>query len=216
MNNQPDQSVLEQRLRAGITKMQLDIPESAISGLMKYLGLLQKWNKAYNLTAIRDPEEMVSRHLLDSLSIASYIKPGRILDVGTGPGLPGMVLAITRPDIDFTLLDSNGKKTRFLTQAKLTLGLDNVTVLNDRVEARPASERYDWITSRAFSALEDMIEWTEHLLADQGCWLAMKGVYPEEELAKVNQRWPDIKLETCDKLMVPGCEGERHLVILRR
>ena len=211
-----DQTALEKRLRAGIAEMQLDIPESAMNGLMEYLGLLQKWNKAYNLTAIRDPEEMVSRHLLDSLSIAGYIKPGCILDVGTGPGLPGMVLAITRPDIHFTLLDSNGKKTRFLTQAKLTLRLDNVTVLNDRVEARPASERYDCITSRAFSALEDMIEWTEHLLDDQGCWLAMKGVYPEEELAKVHQRWPHIKLETCDKLMVSGCEGERHLVILRR
>ncbi|WP_461537388.1 16S rRNA (guanine(527)-N(7))-methyltransferase RsmG [Spongorhabdus nitratireducens] len=216
MNNLQSQPVLEQRLRAGIAAMKLDLSEQAIAGLMQYLELLQKWNKAYNLTAIRDPEEMVTKHLLDSLSITGYIKEGRVLDVGTGPGLPGMILAIVRPDLNFTLLDCNGKKTRFLTQVKLTLGLDNVTVLNDRVEARPASERYDCITSRAFSALEDMIEWTEHLLDENGCWLAMKGVYPQDELAKVHQRWPDIKLETCDELRVPDCDGERHLVILRR
>ncbi|MFE1812413.1 16S rRNA (guanine(527)-N(7))-methyltransferase RsmG [Metapseudomonas otitidis] len=183
--------------------------------LMDYLALLIKWNKAYNLTAVRNPDEMVSRHLLDSLSVVPFVaeRGNDWLDVGSGGGMPGVPLAILFPERRFTLLDSNGKKTRFLTQVKLELGLDNLGVVNARVEAFRPEQPFAGIVSRAFSALEDFANWTRHLGDRDTHWLAMKGLRPDDELARMPE---DFKVEAEHTLAVPGCQGQRHLLILRR
>lgn len=183
--------------------------------LMGYLALLIKWNKAYNLTAVRNPDEMVSRHLLDSLSVVPFVaeRGNDWLDVGSGGGMPGVPLAILFPERRFTLLDSNGKKTRFLTQVKLELGLDNLGVVNARVEAFRPEQPFAGIVSRAFSALEDFANWTRHLGDRDTHWLAMKGLRPDDELARMPN---DFKVEAEHTLAVPGCQGQRHLLILRR
>ncbi|BCA31610.1 16S rRNA (guanine(527)-N(7))-methyltransferase RsmG [Metapseudomonas otitidis] len=183
--------------------------------LMGYLALLIKWNKAYNLTAVRNPDEMVSRHLLDSLSVVPFVaeRGNDWLDVGSGGGMPGVPLAILFPERRFTLLDSNGKKTRFLTQVKLELGLDNLGVVNARVEAFRPEQPFAGIVSRAFSALEDFANWTRHLGDRDTHWLAMKGLRPDDELARMPD---DFKVEAEHTLAVPGCQGQRHLLILRR
>lgn len=183
--------------------------------LLGYLALLIKWNKAYNLTAVRNADEMVSRHLLDSLSVVPFVaeRGNDWLDVGSGGGMPGIPLAILFPERRFTLLDSNGKKTRFLTQVKLELGLDNLSVVNARVEAFRPEQPFAGIVSRAFSALEDFANWTRHLGDRDTHWLAMKGLRPDDELARMPD---DFKVEAEHTLAVPGCQGQRHLLILRR
>ncbi|WP_312396526.1 16S rRNA (guanine(527)-N(7))-methyltransferase RsmG [Stutzerimonas kunmingensis] len=199
----------------GALALGVELSEGQQQQLLAYLALLIKWNKAYNLTAVRDPDEMVSRHLLDSLSVVSFVaESGQTwLDVGSGGGMPGVPLAIMFPDRSFTLLDSNGKKTRFLTQVKLELKLANLEVVHSRVEQFQPAEAVDGITSRAFSSLEDFASWTRHLGNTQTRWLAMKGVQPDDEL----QRLPaDFRLDACHVLKVPGCQGQRHLLILRR
>ncbi len=177
--------------------------------LLGYLELLQKWNAAYNLTAVRDPAQMVTRHLLDSLAIAPYLCGSRLIDVGTGGGLPGVPMAILFPDREFHLLDSNGKKTRFLFQVKTALGLDNMTVHQARVESFQCDPAFDAVLSRAFASLEDMVSGCRHLLADKGHFLAMKGAYPGDEIAAVGQ-WCNV--EAVHALAVPGLEEQRHLV----
>jgi len=199
----------------GAQALGVELSEGQQQQLLAYLALLIKWNKAYNLTAVRDPDEMVSRHLLDSLSVVSFVaESGQTwLDVGSGGGMPGVPLAIMFPDRSFRLLDSNGKKTRFLTQVKLELKLANLEVVHSRVEQFQPAEAFDGITSRAFSSLEDFASWTRHLGNPQTRWLAMKGVQPDDEL----QRLPaDFRLDACHVLKVPGCQGQRHLLILRR
>ncbi|WP_312946357.1 16S rRNA (guanine(527)-N(7))-methyltransferase RsmG [Stutzerimonas kunmingensis] len=199
----------------GAQALGVELSEGQQQQLLAYLALLIKWNKAYNLTAVRDSDEMVSRHLLDSLSVVSFVaESGQTwLDVGSGGGMPGVPLAIMFPDRSFTLLDSNGKKTRFLTQVKLELKLANLEVVHSRVEQFQPAEAFDGITSRAFSSLEDFASWTRHLGNTQTRWLAMKGVQPDDEL----QRLPaDFRLDACHVLKVPGCQGQRHLLILRR
>ncbi|WP_278378339.1 16S rRNA (guanine(527)-N(7))-methyltransferase RsmG [Stutzerimonas kunmingensis] len=199
----------------GAQALGVELSEGQQQQLLAYLALLIKWNKAYNLTAVRDPDEMVSRHLLDSLSVVSFVaESGQTwLDVGSGGGMPGVPLAIMFPDRSFTLLDSNGKKTRFVTQVKLELKLANLEVVHSRVEQFQPAEAFDGITSRAFSSLEDFASWTRHLGNTQTRWLAMKGVQPDDEL----QRLPaDFRLDACHVLKVPGCQGQRHLLILRR
>ncbi len=199
----------------GAQALGVELSEGQQQQVLAYLALLIKWNKAYNLTAVRDPDEMVSRHLLDSLSVVSFVaESGQTwLDVGSGGGMPGVPLAIMFPDRSFTLLDSNGKKTRFLTQVKLELKLANLEVVHNRVEQFQPAEAFDGITSRAFSSLEDFASWTRHLGNTQTRWLAMKGVQPDDEL----QRLPaDFRLDACHVLKVPGCQGQRHLLILRR
>ena len=172
-----------------------------------------KWNKAYNLSAIRDPKQMIPLHLLDSLIVHSYIQEvDRIIDVGTGPGLPGIVLAIMNPEKQFTLLDSNGKKTRFLFQAKLALKLDNISIINDRVEAYQPEQGFDMIVSRAFASISDMTYWCTHLLAEKGIFLAMKGIYPTEEFAEVADKY---ELIESHELNVPGVDAERHLLAFK-
>ncbi len=200
-------------LKWGADKMGVSLSDHTLEQLVHYLNMLQKWNKAYNLTAIRDAEKMVSLHLLDSLATLPFITGQKIIDVGTGPGLPGMVLAICLPDKEFTLLDSNGKKTRFLTQVKMEMGLKNVTVANERVESHAHQGAYDHVTSRAFASLEDMINWCLPLPSATGNFLAMKGVYPEDELAQL----PDtVTVETIKPLSVPTIDAERHMVIMTR
>lgn len=182
--------------------------------LLAYLALLIKWNKAYNLTAVRDPDEMVSRHLLDSLSIVPYAEAGdNWLDVGSGGGMPGVPLAILFPDKRLTLLDSNGKKTRFLTQVKLELKLDNLQVIHSRVEAFQPAQPFNGIISRAFTSMENFSNWTRHLGDADTRWLAMKGVHPADELVALPA---DFHLDSEHALAVPGCQGQRHLLILRR
>lgn len=202
-------------LSRGAEELGVSLDEPGKQQLLTYLALLIKWNKAYNLTAVRNPDEMVSRHLLDSLSVAPFVAEGgnRWLDVGSGGGMPGIPLAILFPDRQFTLLDSNGKKTRFLTQVKLELGLANLEVVHSRVEQYRPELSFDGITSRAFSSLADFSEWTRHLGNADTRWLAMKGVHPDDELQSLPD---DFSLRSCEVLKVPGCQGQRHLLILRR
>lgn len=193
--------------------MGASLSDNTIQTLVRYLAMLEKWNKAYNLTAIRDVEQMISLHLLDSLATLPYITGDKIIDVGTGPGLPGMVLAICYPEKRFTLLDSNGKKTRFLTQVKMELGIDNVTVENERVEKHAHQGEYDHVISRAFASLQDMINWTLPLPSESGNFLAMKGVYPTEEIAALPK---EVDLVSVEPLNVPNIQAERHMVVMTR
>ncbi len=194
-------TVLEQGLR----QLGCQAPSETLS---QYLHLLDKWNRAYNLTAVRDMEAMVSRHILDSLAILPWVKGECLLDVGSGAGFPGIPLAIANPQLHVVLLDSNGKKIRFLQEAKRVLSLVNVDIIQTRVENYHPSHGFDTVTSRAFSELEQMINWTSHLIAKEGIWLAMKGRYPEAELASLDHPY---RVET---YTVPGLEGERCCVIV--
>jgi 16S rRNA (guanine527-N7)-methyltransferase len=202
-----------EELSQGARELGVDLSEVQHEKLLGYLALLIKWNKAYNLTAVRDPDEMVSRHLLDSLSVVPYIQGERQLDVGSGGGMPGIPLAILFPDMNVTCLDSNGKKTRFLTQVKLELKLDNLDVIHSRAEAFQPEQPFTGIISRAFSSLEDFTQWTRHMGDTQTRWLAMKGLHPADELVALPA---DFRLESAQALAVPGCKGQRHLLILRR
>ncbi|MEJ1421620.1 MAG: 16S rRNA (guanine(527)-N(7))-methyltransferase RsmG [Candidatus Sedimenticola sp. (ex Thyasira tokunagai)] len=199
------------QLTDGLKVMGIELSEEQHQKLLNYLALLVKWNRAFNLTAIRDPKEMVSRQLLDALSILHLVKGSRVLDVGTGPGLPGIPLAIALPDVWFTLLDSNGKKTRFVQQSIGTLGLRNIEVIQARVEVFQPQQGYDTITSRAFASLPKMVQLTSHLLADGGQYLAMKGIDPVDELDQLGLE--EMKVERIT-LFVPETTGERHAVVI--
>jgi 16S rRNA (guanine527-N7)-methyltransferase len=177
-----------------------------------YLALLTKWNKAYNLTAIIDPAKMYTHHILDSLAIASFLHGEKILDVGSGAGLPGIPLALKYPDKQFYLLDSNGKKTRFLLHVVQTLNLSNVKVIQERVENFKPNFCFDTITSRAFSSLTDFLTKTQPLLCKNGIWLAMKGTYPTEELKGIDQKEFAV---TVQPLQILGLDAERCLVSIR-
>ena len=201
---------LEKRLQQGLREMGLELPPPAETKLLNFLELLEKWNKTYNLTAVRDPEQMVPRHLLDSLSVLPYLHGLRVLDIGTGAGLPGIPLALARPDLEFTLLDSNAKKTRFATQALHELGLNNVAVVQERVEKFHPAEKFDTLIARAFASIPDMLAASRHLCAPNGRFLVMKGVFPQEELAAVTDGYrAEVKA-----LHIPGLDAARHVVIL--
>ena len=196
-------------LRSGISRLPIEVSATAHDNLVAYLELMIKWNKAYNLTAVRDPLQMVTRHLLDSLSILPFLPQGRILDVGTGGGLPGVVLAIMCPGREIHLLDSNGKKTRFLFQVKTALGLDTMVIHHDRVEQFRDDQGFDVIVSRAFASLEDMVSGCRHLLGAQGSFLAMKGQFPRDELAALDGL---VELKASHELHVPGLNEQRNLL----
>ncbi|WP_342244701.1 16S rRNA (guanine(527)-N(7))-methyltransferase RsmG [Pseudomonas sp. OTU5201] len=202
-------------LATGAQQLAVELTPEKHEKLLAYLALLIKWNKAYNLTAVRDPDEMVSRHLLDSLSVVHHVAElgDNWLDVGSGGGMPGIPLAILFPERHFTLLDSNGKKTRFLTQVKLELKLTNLEVVHNRVEAFTPERPFSGVVSRAFSSLEDFSNWTRHLGDGETRWLAMKGLHPDDELQALPA---DFRVESAYRLEVPGCQGQRHLLILRR
>ena len=189
----------------------MPLPVADRQRLLAFVRLLAKWNAAYNLTAVRDPEEMITRHLLDSLVLLPYLQGPRVLDIGTGPGLPGIPLAVSRPDYYFTLLDANAKKTRFVTQAVGELGLKNVEVVQARVENYRPEQKFDTLVARAFSSIADMLNNAQHLCAPGGRFLAMKGVYPEEELAAIPA---DFAVSEVVVLKVPGLDAARHLAII--
>lgn len=199
---------LVEQIQQRIDLLGLKTSEQQIKRFEQYLRLLEKWNKAYNLTAVRTIEEMLDRHLLDSLSITKHIQGKHLLDVGTGAGLPGIPLAIYYPENHYSLLDSNGKKTRFLQQVKIELQLENVTVLNSRIEHLATEQKYDGIISRAFASLQDMLSGSEHVCADNGYYFAMKGQYPEAELQQIDKPYKVLPITW------PGNESERHLVII--
>lgn len=200
------------KLAEGLTALPLDLNTADQNRLIDFIHLLVKWNRAYNLTAVRQPEQMVVRHLLDSLVIGPYLQGNRVLDAGTGAGLPGIPLALAYPDHHFTLLDSNGKKIRFVTQAVAELGLANVDVIQSRVEAFQPGSRFDTITARAYASIEELVSQTTHLLADGGQYLVMKGVYP---VAEVEAMPTGYRIEATHQLNVPKLDAERHLLIVR-
>jgi 16S rRNA (guanine527-N7)-methyltransferase len=196
-------------LERGLAAMQLDA--ALAPPLLTYLTLLDRWNRTYNLTAIRDPLEMVTRHLLDSLAMQPYLVSGTLADLGTGPGLPGIPLAIARPQLQVTLVESNGKKARFMREAVRQLGLGNARVAESRAEALAEPAAYDHLTARAMDTLAGIIRVGGHLLRPGGRLLAMKGVYPHDEIAQLPAGW---SVEQVLPLSVPGLTGERHLVVV--
>ena len=203
----------DEQLRQGLAQMGIVLPPAAQEKLLAYAALLYKWNKTFSLTAMREEEKAVSHHLLDSLAILPFVAGGNLLDVGSGGGMPGIPLAIACPDLLVTLLDSNSKKTAFLRQAAIELALPNVAVHCGRVEQYDPAIRFAAITSRAFAELADFVSLSGHLLADGGCWLGMKGVWPEDEIARLPSA---VRVECVHRLAVPGVDGERHLVVMRR
>ena len=209
MSNDHD---LDPPLRAGLAALAL--PGELAPPLLAYLDLLARWNRTYNLTAVRDPREMVSRHLLDSLAMEPFLDGiDSLADLGTGPGLPGIPLAIARPGLRVTLVEANGKKARFLREAVRTLGLANAEVAESRIEALDRPGTFDAITARALATLPQILEFGGHLLAPGGKLLAMKGARPDEEIAALPRGW---RLETLHRLTVPGLDGERHLAVVGR
>lgn len=209
-------SIQKEDVRAALDRLPFSVDDVACEKLTQYLQGMLLWNKAYNLTAITDPEEMLIKHLLDSLVLAPELEKripnGRFIDVGTGAGLPGALLSIVMPSATFTLLDSAIKRTRFINQMKLEIGLPNVTIVTSRVQDHQPETRYDAVLSRAFASGEDMVNWSEHLVHDQGKMAAMKGKFIAEEWESVSQ-FPNREVVP---LTVPGLFEERHLIFLSK
>ena len=198
-------------LASGLEALSLDLTDNQQHQLVEFVLLIDKWNKAYNLTSVRCPKQMMVKHILDSLAIVPHLTGENIIDVGTGPGLPGMPLAIAFPDKTFTLLDSLGKRVRFMTQCVHTLKLTNVTPVNSRVENHVGDKPYDIVLSRAFASLKDMLHWCEHLVDSDGQFLALKGQFPQSEIDEVSDHFQVVNTEN---ITVPNLDGERHLVWL--
>ena len=202
--------MLEQ-LRSLVAQTGLSLTETQLQQCIEYVKLLDKWNSAYNLTSVREPEDMLIKHVMDSLVVAPHLIGERFIDVGTGPGLPGVLLAIYYPDKEFTLLDSLGKRIRFLNQVNLQLKLSNIHPLQSRVEEHQPEVGYDGVISRAFASMNDMLNWCRHLPAENGRFFAMKGAAVQEEIAAL----PDfVKVASVQPLLVPQLQAQRHLVIL--
>lgn len=209
---------LADTLTAGAEALGLTLSAGQHKKLLAYLALMAKWNRTYNLTALRDPAQMMTHHLLDSLAaVPAFAQADNVLDVGAGGGLPGIVLAIwaaeARPGMKVSMVDTVHKKTAFLTQAKAELQLGNVSVHTARVEQLQVEQQFDVITSRAFAELNDFINWSNHLLQPGGRYIAMKGVMPQEEIARLPDGW---KVEKTQALQVPGLDAERHLIFIER
>lgn len=202
---------LARQLAQGVTQLGLALPEHAQQRLLDYLALLQKWNKAYSLTAVREAPRMVSQHLLDSLAVVPHVGAAAILDVGSGAGLPGIPLALALPDSRMTLLDSNHKKAAFLRQAQIELKLGNVEVVCERVETWRPDRPYEIVISRAFSDLAEFVRLAGRHVAPGGRLAAMKGIYPHEEIAQLPQGW---RLQQAVELTVPVLRAQRHLLLL--
>jgi 16S rRNA (guanine527-N7)-methyltransferase len=205
--------VLLTRLQQLLQQTELDISAAQQRQLIDFVELLVKWNKAYNLTSVRDPEQMLVKHIVDSLVVSPHLIGQRFIDVGTGPGLPGIPLAIGNPDCHFVLLDSLGKRIRFLTQVKSTLKLDNITLVQSRVEDYQPQEQLDGVISRAFASMTDMVQWCSHLIEPKSRFFALKGLYPQEEIEALSD---SVTVAAVQPLQVPELIGERHLVILEK
>jgi 16S rRNA (guanine527-N7)-methyltransferase len=207
--NLKSEPALRAQLEKGIDELGLECSPQQVGLLLDYVDLLITWNNAYNLTAIRDPEQMIALHILDSLAILPFVSGENLIDVGTGPGLPGIPLAIMCPQKTFMLLDSNGKKTRFLFHARCQLKLQNLTEIQSRVEQFKPEKTYDTVLSRAFTSVAEMVDKCKHLLDSDGRFLAMKGKFPQSELSLLEKGY---KVDVSHRLAVPGVEGERHLI----
>ncbi|MDG1819542.1 MAG: 16S rRNA (guanine(527)-N(7))-methyltransferase RsmG [Porticoccaceae bacterium] len=207
--NLKSEPALRAQLEKGIEDLGIECSADQVELLLDYVGLLVTWNNAYNLTAIRQPERMIALHILDSLAILPYVTGDHLIDVGTGPGLPGIPLAIMCPEKTFKLLDSNGKKTRFLFHARCQLKLQNLTEVQSRVEQFIPEQTYDTVLSRAFTSVAEMVDKCKHLLNEEGRFLAMKGKFPQSELSLLEK---DYKVDVSHRLVVPDVEGERHLI----
>jgi 16S rRNA (guanine527-N7)-methyltransferase len=209
-----DRNALMQVLAEGIAEMGLDVSPAQQEKLLDYLALMFKWNAVYNLTSLRDPMQMVTHHLLDSLAaVPAFAGAKNVLDVGAGGGLPGIVLAIVRPDMKVAMIDTVHKKTAFLTQVKAQLNLTNVSIYTMKVQELDVSDKFDIITSRAFADLSDFVNWSSHLLAEQGSYIALKGVAPQDEQQRLPAAW---KVKGVQPLQVPRLEAERHLVLIEK
>jgi 16S rRNA (guanine527-N7)-methyltransferase len=209
-----DRNTLSQVLAEGIAEMGLDVSLTQQEQLLDYLALMFKWNSVYNLTSLRDPMQMVTHHLLDSLAaVPAFADAKNVLDVGSGGGLPGIVLAVVRPDMKVSMIDTVHKKTAFLTQVKAQLGLANVSIHTMKVQELAVSDKFDVITSRAFADLSDFVNWSSHLLAERGSYIALKGTAPQDEQERVPAEWKVTKVEP---LQVPRLGAERHLVFIQK
>ena len=208
-----NREVVADVLKQGIKQLPLALDEGQVEKLLDYLHLLNKWNAVYNLTSVRDPLEMVKLHLLDSLTaVPAFKDAANVLDVGAGGGLPGMVLAISRPDMKVSMIDTVHKKTAFLNQVKAELGLSNVTVYTRKVQELEVKTKFDVITSRAFADLSDFVNWSGHLLQEGGQFIALKGTAPAQERERLPAPW---KVQKLEPLAVPGLDAERHLVFIQ-
>ena len=201
----------EARLLAGLAAMKLDL--ALAEPLLAYLGQLVRWNSAYNLTSVRDPSEMITRHVLDSLVTLPFVRGLRLIDIGAGAGLPGIPLAMVKPELHVSLLDSNGKKARFLSHAQRTLGLKNVEVVEQRAEGYAPAERFSGVIARAFGSLGEFLGATSHLGTADGQWLAMKGKLDPKELKDIP---PEFQIVEVKPLLVPGLNETRHLIVVSR
>ena len=201
-------------LESGLDALCIKLAKEQQNKIINYLIILSKWNSVYNLTAIRDPKEMMTHHVLDSLSaVPAFTEAQNVLDVGSGGGLPGMILAICYPDKKISMIDTVSKKTAFLNQAKAELGLNNVTVYSARVESLQVNQPFDVITSRAFSELNNFVNWSQHLLAEGGRFIAMKGVHPQGEMERLPEGW---EVKEVRPLTVPELDAERHLIFIQK
>ncbi|TCS35538.1 16S rRNA m(7)G-527 methyltransferase [Paucimonas lemoignei] len=213
-----DRDAFARHLRQGAEELGLALSDRQIGQLLDYLALLSKWNAVYNLTAVREPQQMLTQHVLDCLAaLPAFAGARNVLDVGAGGGLPGLVLATwaseCQPDLRVSMIDTVHKKTAFLTQAKSELGLANVTVYTARVETLKVDQPFDVITSRAFAELKDFVIWSQHVLAQDGRFIAMKGVEPVDEISRLPAGWQVSKVQA---LHVPGLQAQRHLVFIER
>lgn len=206
--------MLLEKLSRLVSKTDIKLSELQLNQLVQYVELLNKWNKTYNLTSVRDPQDMLVKHIMDSLVVGKYLKGNNFIDVGTGPGLPGIPLSILYPDRNFVLLDSLGKRITFLREVVYKLKLKNVTPVQSRVENYQPEQPFDGVLSRAFSSLQDMINWCRHLIdVEQGRFFALKGQYPEDEITAMPK---DIVVIDSYRLEVPTLDGDRHLIELKK
>lgn len=204
---------MKKPLKGLLEQAQINLSEAQIDQQLALVGLLDKWNKAYNLTSVRNPKDMLTRHIMDSLAVREYLQGQRFIDVGTGPGLPGLPLAIAEPDKEFVLLDSLGKRIRFIRQVCHELKLTNVIAVQARVEDYQDEKQFDGVISRAFASLNDMLSWCEHLPAENGRFYALKGLYPQDELEQLPGQY---KIESIEQIKVPGIDASRHIVIISK
>jgi 16S rRNA (guanine527-N7)-methyltransferase len=208
-----DRETLSGLLSEYCCELTFEVNNSEQKKLLDYLAMMVKWNKAYNLTSIRNTHEMLIKHIVDSIAVKPFLKGKRFIDVGTGPGLPGIPLSIVTPDAHFVLLDSLGKRVRFMKQCAFELNLSNIEPVQSRVEAYTHANYFDGVLSRAFASLKDMLHWCQHLVDSEGCFFALKGQFPETELTELSESF---KLVATHSVQVPGLTGDRHVVVVKK